>query len=71
MNIVDILLRQWEELTRGSVNRKIFGAATIIALLTMVTQIASVAKELTVAVWFGTADCLDAFLVIFRLAQTV
>jgi putative peptidoglycan lipid II flippase len=54
-------------LTHGSVRRKIFGAATIVAALTLVTQLGSIARELTVAAWFGTADCLDAFLIAFLL----
>ena len=71
MNKVDILLAHWWKLTRGSVNRKIFGAATIIAILTLVTQLASIAKELTIATLFGTADCLDAFLIAFLLPTFV
>ena len=67
MNKVDILLDHWWRLTRGSVNGKILGAATVVALFTLVTQLASIAKELTVAAWFGTADFLDAFLIAFLL----
>ncbi len=67
MNKVDILLGHWRKLTRGSVSRKIFGAATVVAAFTLVTQLGSIARELTVAAWFGTADCLDAFLVAFLL----
>jgi putative peptidoglycan lipid II flippase len=71
LNIVDILLGQWEKLTHDSISRKIFGAATIVAILTLVAQLASVAKELTVADWFGTGDCLDAFLIAFLLPTFV
>ena len=71
MNKVDILLGHWWKLTHGSVTRKIFGAATIVAILTLVTQLASTARELTVAAWFGTADCLDAFLIAFLLPTFV
>ncbi len=67
MNRVDILLGHWRKLTRGSVSTKIFGAATVVAALTLVTQLGSIARELTVAAWFGTADCLDAFLIAFLL----
>ena len=67
MNRVDILLGHWRKLTGGSVSRKIFGAATVVAALTLVTQLGSIAKELTVGAWFGTADCLDAFLIAFLL----
>jgi len=67
LNRVDILLGHWRKLTGGSVSRKIFGAATVVAALTLVTQLGSIARELTVAAWFGTADCLDAFLIAFLL----
>ena len=71
MNTVDILLGHWWKLTRGSVTRKIFGAATIVAVFTLVVQIGSVVKELAVAAWFGTADSLDAFLIAFLLPTFV
>jgi len=71
MHTFDTLLGYWRKLTHGSVKRKIFGAATIIALLTLVTQLGSVAKELIVAAWFGTGDCLDAFLIAFLLPTFV
>ena len=67
MNNVDTPLGHWWRLTSGSLSRKIFGAATIVALLTLVTQLGSIARELTVAAWFGTTDCLDAFLIAFLL----
>ena len=50
MNKVDILLEHWRKLTRGSVSRKIFGAATVVAALTLVTQLGSIVKELLVVV---------------------
>ena len=31
------------------------------------TQLGAIARELTVPAWFGTADCLDAFLIAFLL----
>jgi len=71
LNIVKILLGQWQKLTHGSISRKIFGAATIVAILTLVTQLASVAKELTVAALFGTGDALDAFLIAFLVPTFV
>lgn len=69
MNKVDILLGQWEKLTHGSISRKIFGAATIVAIFTLVTQLASIAKELTVAAWFGTADSLHSFLLVYGMLK--
>ncbi|RLB30558.1 MAG: virulence factor MviN [Deltaproteobacteria bacterium] len=71
LNRFEVILSYYGRLTHGSIKRKIFGAVTIIALLTLVTQLASVAKELTVAAWFGTADALDAFLIAFLLPTFV
>jgi putative peptidoglycan lipid II flippase len=51
----------------GSVNQKIFRAASIIALLTVVTRSATVVKELMVARSFGRSDAMDAFLIAFLL----
>jgi putative peptidoglycan lipid II flippase len=58
--------------TRGrvrtrSVNRRIFQAAVLIAVLTFGVKLAALAKEVTVAASFGTADALDAFLIAFLL----
>ena len=50
MNRVDILLGHWRKLTGGSVSRKMFGAATVVAALTLVTQLGSIVKELLVVV---------------------
>lgn len=51
----------WKKLTSGSNNRKIFGAALTVGLLTAFVKIAAIAKELVVAWRFGTQDQLDAF----------
>ena len=53
----------WQKLTSGSTNRKIFGAAVIVALGTVVVKLASLAKELMIAWRFGTGEDLDAFLI--------
>jgi putative peptidoglycan lipid II flippase len=50
-----------------SVNRRIFRAAVVIAALTLGVKLAALAKEVTVAASFGTADALDAFLIAFLL----
>jgi len=71
LNRHNVILDYWNRLTHGSTTRKIFCAATVIALFTLVTQLASVAKELTVAAWFGTADALDAFLIAFLVPTFV
>ena len=59
MQIIDI----WKKLTTGSINRKIFGAAVIVALGTALVKVAAVGKELVVAWRFGTSNELDAFLI--------
>ena len=54
-----------------SVNRRIFVAAVVIGGLTFAVKLASLAKEVTVAASFGTADALDAFLIAFLLPSYV
>ena len=56
-------LDTWKKLTSGSINRKIFGAAVTVAVLTASIKVAVVVKELVVAWRFGTGDALDAFLI--------
>jgi putative peptidoglycan lipid II flippase len=53
----------WKALTSGSANRKIFGAAVTIALLTGLVKLAIVFRELVVAWRFGTSEALDAFVI--------
>ncbi|AFZ37637.1 virulence factor MVIN family protein [Stanieria cyanosphaera PCC 7437] len=53
----------WSKLTRGSINKKIFGAALTVGILTALVKFISVGKELVVAWKFGTGDQLDAFLI--------
>ncbi|WP_334994790.1 murein biosynthesis integral membrane protein MurJ [Nostoc sp.] len=57
------LVDYWKQLTSGSINRQIFGAAMIVGLLTALVKVAAVGKELVVAQRFGTGDDLDAFLI--------
>lgn len=57
------LRSSWKALTSGSANRKIFGAAATIALLTGLVKLAIVFRELVVAWRFGTSDALDAFII--------
>ncbi len=51
----------WQQVSHGSVNRQIFGAAIIVASLTMLVKLLGTSKELVVAWKFGTGDHLDAF----------
>ena len=69
MNRVEVIISHWWKLTHGSLKRKIFGAATIIALYTLVTQLASVAKELTVVAWFGVDDAIYSFLLVYAILK--
>jgi putative peptidoglycan lipid II flippase len=50
-----------------SINQKIFRAALIIGLLTLLTRIGTIVKELAVAKTFGRSDAMDAFLIAFLL----
>jgi putative peptidoglycan lipid II flippase len=52
---------------QDSVNKKIFRAATVVAVATIVVKIATTAKDLMVAHAFGRDDSLDAFLFAFIL----
>jgi putative peptidoglycan lipid II flippase len=54
-----------------STNRRIFRAAVIIGLLTLVAKSAAVFKELLVARWFGRSDTLDAFLIAYLVPSFV
>lgn len=53
----------WINLTNGSINRKIFGAAVTVGLLTGIVKILATVKELVVAWKFGVGDTIDAFLI--------
>ncbi|MDZ8238327.1 MAG: lipid II flippase MurJ [Nostoc sp. ChiQUE01a] len=57
------LVDRWKNLTNGSIDRQIFGAAMIVGLLTALVKVAAVGKELLVAQRFGTGDDIDAFLI--------
>lgn len=55
----------------ASVNRKIFGAALTVGIMTGVVKIGGFAREVVVAAWFGTGDAMDAFLIAFLLPSFV
>lgn len=57
------LVTFWKKITSGSTNRKIFGAAMIVGMGTLLVKVAAMFKELVVAWKFGTGDALDAFLI--------
>ncbi len=54
-----------------STNRRIFRAAVIIGLLTLVAKAAVAIKEVLVARWFGRDDSLDAFLIAYLVPYFV
>ena len=53
----------FKKLTSGSVNQKIFSATMVVALMTALGKVISVAKELVVAWSLGVSDELDAFFI--------
>jgi len=53
----------WKNWSETSINRRIFGAALTIGILTFGVHLVAMAKELIVAASFGTGDALDAFLI--------
>ena len=62
---------RWRQLSDGSANRRIFGAAVIVGGATAVVALAWMARELLVAASFGTSGALDAFLVAFSVPTFV
>ncbi len=52
---------------RGTVERRIFAAAFVIAAMTAAGKFVALLKEVLVASMFGTGDELDAFLLAFVL----
>jgi putative peptidoglycan lipid II flippase len=61
----------WDSVSTGSINRKIFRAAMIVAGGTAFVKVIAVAKELVVAAQFGTADELDAFLIALIIPSVI
>lgn len=57
------IINYWNNFTNKSTNRKIFGAAVTVGLMTALVQLAGVGKELVVAWRFGTGEDLDVFLI--------
>jgi putative peptidoglycan lipid II flippase len=61
----------WDTVSTGSINRKIFRAAMIVAGGTAFVKVLAVAKELVVAAQFGTAGELDAFLIALIIPSVI
>jgi putative peptidoglycan lipid II flippase len=64
-------LERWNTWKQLSVNRQIFLAVLIVAIMTVVAKLATVVKELVVAHTFGTSNMIDAFLIAFILPMFV
>lgn len=64
-------LEMWEKFAKGSMNRQIFTATMLIGLLTGLSKVAAVGKELVVAWRFGTGDQLDSFVMAFVVPSFV
>jgi putative peptidoglycan lipid II flippase len=64
-------LRLLRRLTSGSVNRQILGALLTVGLLTLGVKLATVAKDVILAAFFGTSDATDAFFTAFLLPNFI
>lgn len=53
----------WRKLTTGSVNRRVFGAAMVVGVLTLGIKVFSLLKESFVAACYGTGNDYDAFII--------
>ena len=62
MNLSNILM-YWQNFINKSTNRKIFGAALVVAATTVLVNLASIGKQLVIAWKFGTGDDIEAFLI--------
>src|SRR2546425_10777662 len=67
MSAQSMLLARWKQLSSGSLNRRIFSAAVLVAGLTLATKVVALGKEMLSAAAFGTGDAMDAFLIAFLL----
>jgi putative peptidoglycan lipid II flippase len=66
-NVQRSVAGRWRQLATGSVNRRIFSAAVIVAILTGCVSLVTLSRDLIVAAIFGTGDALDAFLIAYLL----
>ncbi len=56
------VVRKWNFWINKTTGRKIFGAAMVIASLSLIAKAASTAKEIAIAGSFGAGDTVDSFL---------
>jgi putative peptidoglycan lipid II flippase len=70
-HLMDRLRGKWIQVSTGSVNRKIFGAAMVVGGMTLGTKVVSLLKESFVAASFGTGNAYDAFIVALIVPTTI
>ena len=61
----------WKSITSGSINSRIFGAAIVVGIGTILVKLLAIIKELIVAYQFGTANELDAYLIALTIPSFV
>src|SRR5215472_19128349 len=64
-------MRRWFFDNPDTINRKIFRAAVVVGLFTLLVKAGATAKELVVARTFGRSDALDALLIAYLLPAFV
>lgn len=67
MQAADSSWNHWRTWLRNSVNGRILSAMLIVGGLSLVVNVAVVARELVLAAVFGVGDAVDAFLIAFAL----
>ncbi len=60
-------IASWNIWQATSTNRRIFAAMLVVMAMSVVAKLATVAKELAIAGYFGTGEVVDAFLIAFLL----
>jgi len=58
-----ILVRRVAGWRHASTNRRIFAAMVVVGAATLLTKVLAMAKDMTVASYFGTSDAVDAFFI--------
>lgn len=61
----------WFHWVNASVNRKIFSAAVIVAIMTLLVKAVGFVKELSIAYQFGAGDVIGAFYIAWNLPVTL
>ena len=64
---VQLGLDWWDAWQKRSVNTSIFAAMVTVGGITMCVKLVAIAKDVAIAMQFGTSDALDAFLIAYVL----